>query len=89
MKSYVVLLVNRSLAIGMQGRLAEAEPLYGRSQAILEKVLDPDHPDLATTLNDRAQLLKALVRANNASKRSKCFERMCSSGVLDVILTDI
>ena len=41
----------------IQGNFAEAERLYERCQAIDEKVLGPDHPDLATTLNNRAALL--------------------------------
>ena len=46
-----------------QGKYDEAEPLYERSQAIREKVLGPEHPDVATSLHDRAGLLKAQVRA--------------------------
>jgi tetratricopeptide (TPR) repeat protein len=37
-------------------RYAEAEPLYQRSLAILEKALGPDHPDTATSLNNLAVL---------------------------------
>ena len=36
----------------MQGKYAEAEPLYARCQAIVEKALGPEHPSLATTLNN-------------------------------------
>ncbi len=39
-----------------QGRYAEAEPLYKRSQAIWEKTLGPDHPDVAPSLNNLALL---------------------------------
>ena len=46
-----------------QGRLDEAGPLYVRSLAIWEKVLGPDHPDVATALNNQAMLLQAQVRA--------------------------
>ncbi|CAN0023190.1 unnamed protein product [Ectocarpus fasciculatus] len=45
------------------GKYAEAEPLYERYQAILEKVLHPEHPRVATSLNNRAQLLESQVRA--------------------------
>jgi Tetratricopeptide repeat len=31
-----------------QGRYAEAEPLFKRSLAMLEKARGPDHPDVAT-----------------------------------------
>ncbi len=41
-----------------QGRYAEAEPLYKRSLAIIEKALGPDHPDVATTLNNLAELYR-------------------------------
>lgn len=44
-----------------QGKYAEAEPLYARSQAIREKTLGPDHPDVATVLNGRATLLMKQV----------------------------
>eukprot|EP00903_Cladosiphon_okamuranus_P007060 g6863.t1 len=52
-------LYQRALAIDekllrTQGKYAEAEPLYERCQAIKEKVLGPEHPSLATTLNNRA-----------------------------------
>lgn len=47
----------------IQGKYAEAEPLYERSQAIREKVLGPDHLDVATTLHNRAELLESQVRA--------------------------
>ncbi|CAN0282323.1 unnamed protein product, partial [Scytosiphon promiscuus] len=30
----------------IQGKYAEAEPLYERSQATREKVLGPEHPDV-------------------------------------------
>lgn len=46
---------------GMQGKYAEAAALYERSQSIREKMLDPDHPDLAESLNNRAELLMAQV----------------------------
>lgn len=45
-----------------QGNYAEAEPLYEQSQAVFEKVLGPDHPEVATSLNNRAVLLEAQVR---------------------------
>jgi NADPH-dependent curcumin reductase CurA len=37
-----------------QSRYADAEPLYRRLLAIQEKALGPDHPDFATSLNNRA-----------------------------------
>ena len=47
----------------MQGKYAEAGPLYERSLAIREKVLGPDHPDVATSLNNLAIGLYYQVRA--------------------------
>ena len=46
----------------MQGKYADAEPLYERCRAIRERFLDPWHPALATTLNDLAELYKTQVR---------------------------
>ena len=40
----------------LQGRYAEAEPLYKRALAIREKALGPDHPDVAASLNNLAVL---------------------------------
>ncbi|MGK7874280.1 MAG: tetratricopeptide repeat protein [Xenococcaceae cyanobacterium] len=39
-----------------QGNYTEAEPLYQRSLAIREKVLGPEHPDVALSLNNLAGL---------------------------------
>ena len=47
----------------IQGNYDEAGRLYERSLAIREKALGPDHPAVATTLNNRAGLLEAQVRA--------------------------
>ena len=38
------------------GRYAQAEPLFQRAIAIGEKTLGPEHPDLATGLNNLAGL---------------------------------
>jgi tetratricopeptide (TPR) repeat protein len=43
----------------MQGRYAEAEPLYQQALAIKKKVLGPEHPDMAMTLNNLAVLYKS------------------------------
>lgn len=51
-----------TLSAVLQGKYEEAEPLYERSQAIREKVLGPEHPDVAQSLNNRAVLLYAQVR---------------------------
>ena len=44
------------------GRYAEAEPLYQRALAIGEKALGPEHPDVATSLNNLAVLYQATGR---------------------------
>ena len=44
-----------------QGKLDEALPLYKRSRAIDEKVYGPDHPEVATDLNNEAVLLRKMV----------------------------
>ena len=44
-----------------QGMYDKAKPLYERSQAIRENVLGPGHPDVAQSLNNRADLLEKQV----------------------------
>ena len=43
-----------------QGKHEEALPLYQRSRAIDEKVYGPDHPEVATNLNNEPVLLKQM-----------------------------
>jgi tetratricopeptide (TPR) repeat protein len=59
---------NLAGAYAAQGKYAEAEPLYQRSLAILEKVRGPDHPDVATALSNYAALLQATKRSAEAAK---------------------
>ena len=42
----------------IQGRYADAEPLYRRSLAIKEKALGPDHPHVATSVSNLAELYR-------------------------------
>ena len=65
----------------IQGNFSEAEPLFERCQAIQEKVLGPEHPSLATTLNNRALLSEEQVRATKNFLESSCGTRLIS-GVL-------
>ena len=51
-----------------QGRYAEAEPLHKRSLAILEKALGPEHPNVATSLENYAALLRETGRTAEADK---------------------
>lgn len=46
---------------------ADAWPLFERSVAIFETILGPEHPDLAQSLNNQAELLRTKVRGDNAS----------------------
>ena len=59
---------NLAGAYAAQGKYAEAEPLYQRSLAILEKVRGPDDPDVATVLSNYAALLQATNRGAEAAK---------------------
>ena len=47
-------------------RLDEAEPLFRRALAILEKSYGPDHPQVAFCLNNLAELLRATGRPSEA-----------------------
>ena len=51
--------------LATQGKFEEADSLYLRAIEIGEKTLGPDHPDLATRLNNRAGLLRKQVRAKH------------------------
>ncbi|CAM9588088.1 unnamed protein product, partial [Laminaria digitata] len=56
-----------------QGNYAEAGPLCKRSSAINEKALGPEHPDVATSLNNLAELFMVqgnLAEAGPLYKRS-------------------
>lgn len=55
-----------------QQRYAEADALYERCQKIEEKVLGPDDPSLATTLNNRGSLLEKQVRAARSRRVVSC-----------------
>ncbi|CAN0453882.1 unnamed protein product, partial [Ectocarpus fasciculatus] len=49
-----------------QGKYDEADPLYLRAIEIGEKTLGPDHPGLATWLNNRAELLRVQGKYDEA-----------------------
>ena len=51
---YAVFLAN-------QGKYDDAEPLYKRALTIREEVLGPDHPEVASSLNNLATLLASQV----------------------------
>jgi tetratricopeptide (TPR) repeat protein len=50
-----------------QAQYAKAEPLYQRVLAIREKALDPQHPDVAGSLEDYALLLRKMDRSHEAA----------------------
>ena len=51
-----------------QGKYASAEPLLKRALAISEKALGPDHPHLATSLENYAGLLHETGRSAEATE---------------------
>jgi tetratricopeptide (TPR) repeat protein len=51
-------LLGLALLLQAEGELAAARPLYERALAIRERVLGPDHPDTASSLNNLAGLLE-------------------------------
>ena len=51
-----------------QGRYEAAEPLLKRALAIWEKVLGPDHPSVATSLENYAASLRNTGRGAEANK---------------------
>lgn len=46
----------------MQNEYEEAGPLYERSLDIRDTVQGPEHPDVATSLNNRVELLRRQVK---------------------------
>ena len=66
--STAVLLNDLALLYEAQGHYAEPEPLYRRSLVIEEKALGPEHPDVATVLENYAALLRETARADEAEK---------------------
>ena len=61
-------LIVDGLAAHQAGRYPEAEPLYKRSLAILLKALGPEHPNVATSLENYAVLLRKMDRDTEAEK---------------------
>jgi S1-C subfamily serine protease len=57
-----------ALLYNAQGRYADAEPLWQRALAIWEKVLGPEHPDVATVVEHYAALLRATNRDAEAAQ---------------------
>ncbi len=59
---------NLAVLYQAQGKYTEAEPLYKRALAITEKALGPEHPTMATTLENYATLLLMTNREAEAVK---------------------
>lgn len=57
----------------VQGEYAKATPLYQRAQAIDERVYGPDHPVVATDLNNWATLLEHQVKPLHMPRNMCCF----------------
>ena len=62
--SHATLLTRTTHLVAAQGNYEGARPLYERSLALRENVLGPDHPDVASSLNDLAGLLDDQVRVD-------------------------
>ena len=50
---------NLAMLYHARGQYAEAAPLLARALAIREKVLGPNHPDVAQSLNNLGELYRA------------------------------
>ncbi len=59
---------NLALLYNTQGQYGQAEPLYLRALAILEKTLGPEHPNVASGLENYADLLRKTDRNAEADK---------------------
>lgn len=62
-----------------RGQYTDAEPLFKRSQVICEKTLGPDHPNVATILNNLASLYRIQDKYTEAEplfKRSLAIREM-------------
>ncbi len=59
---------NLAAVYHLQGKYAEAEPLYKRSLAIREKSLGPGHPLVAQSLENYAALLRKTGRSDEATE---------------------
>lgn len=65
-------LINRAGELYREGKYSEAIPLAESALAIRERVLGPDHPDVATVLGGLAEIYRA---SGNYEKPGPLFER--------------
>jgi tetratricopeptide (TPR) repeat protein len=75
--SYPARINNLAILLQHTNRLAEAEPLYRRALAILERALGRDHPDVASALNCLASLLE---QTNRLAEAESCSMPPCGVG---------
>lgn len=61
------------LTLYEQGRYTEAIPVAQEALSVAEKALGPDHPDVATSLNNLAELYTEMGREPEAKE---CAERV-------------
>jgi tetratricopeptide (TPR) repeat protein len=54
------------MALYQAGRYGEAEPLYRKALAAYEKALGPEHPDVAASLVNLAELYREQGRPDEA-----------------------
>jgi ankyrin repeat protein/tetratricopeptide (TPR) repeat protein len=59
---------NLALLYAAQGKYAEAEPLFQRALVMREGVLGTEHPDVATSLEDYAAMLRKTGRTSEAAR---------------------
>jgi tetratricopeptide (TPR) repeat protein len=75
---------NLGAAAAARGRTAEAEQLYQRALQLKEKLLGPEHPDVAITLNNLATLRISQLRFAEAAtmyqRALAIFERVFGPG---------
>jgi len=61
-------LENLAMLYQAQGKYTEAQPLFERSLAMMEKTLGPEHPDLMESLKNYTALLQKMGRDAEAAK---------------------
>ena len=63
--------------VAFEGKYPEAELLYERATDFWEKALGPEHPTVATVLNNRALMWKTLGRAVGIFQESDVWMLRC------------
>ena len=63
-----VSLLNLAKLYEMQGKYGEAEPLQKRALSNFQRALGPEHPNVAASLENYAELLRKMGRDEEAEK---------------------